>query len=107
MIKKEIAILLPYKENYNINRAGAASIWIKDYLSLSKLKNKTVIYGNLEKKIKPLTKNFINIDLTGKIIKKNIRYTEILYEDCKKKKYSIIEIHNRPESLRFLLKKKN
>ena len=106
MIKKEIAILLPYKENYNINRAGAASIWIKDYLSLSKLKNKTVIYGNLEKKIKPLTKNFINIDLTGKIIKKNIRYTEILYEDCKKKKYSIIEIHNRPESLRFLLKKK-
>ena len=106
MIKKEIAILLPYKENYNINRAGAASIWIKDYLSLSKLKNKTVIYGNLEKKIKPLTKNFINIDLTGKIIKKNIRYTEILYEDCKKKKYSIIEIHNRPESLRFLIQKK-
>ena len=85
MIKKEIAILLPYKENYNINRAGAASIWIKDYLSLSKLKNKTIIYGNLEKKIKPLTNNFINIDLTGKIIKKNIRYTEILFEDCLKK----------------------
>ena len=106
MIKKEIAILLPYKENYNINRAGAASIWIKDYLSLSKLKNKTIIYGNLEKKIKPLTSNFINIDLTGKIIKKNIKYTEILYKDCKKKKYSIIEIHNRPESLRFLLQKK-
>ena len=106
MIKKEIAILLPYKENYNINRAGAASIWIKDYLSLSKLKNKTIIYGNLEKKIKPLTSNFINIDLIGKIIKKNIKYTEILYKDCKKKKYSIIEIHNRPESLRFLLQKK-
>ena len=106
MIKKEIAILLPYKENYNINRAGAASIWIKDYLSLSKLKNKTIVYGNLDKKIKPLTNNFINIDLTGKVIKKNIRYTEILFEDCKKKNYSIIEIHNRPESLRFLLKKK-
>ena len=105
MIKKEIAILLPYKENYNINRAGAASIWIKDYLSLSKLKNKTIVYGNLDKKIKPLTNNFVNIDLTGKLIKKNIRYTEILFEDCLKKKYSIIEIHNRPESLRFLLKK--
>ena len=106
MIKKKIAILLPYKENYNINHAGAASIWIKDYLSLSKLKNKTTIYGNLEKKLKPLTTNFKNIDLTGKVIRKSLRYTEILYKDYLKKKYSIIEIHNRPESLLFLLKKK-
>ena len=35
MIKKKIAILLPYKENYTENYAGAASIWVKDYLSLS------------------------------------------------------------------------
>ena len=106
MIKKKIAILLPYKENYTINHAGAASIWIKDYLSLSKLKNKTMVYGNLQTKLKPLTNNFTNIDLTGKVIRKSLRYTEILYNDFLKKKYSIIEIHNRPESLLFLLKKK-
>jgi len=106
MIKKEIAILLPYKENYTINHAGAASIWIKDYLSLSKLKNKTMIYGNLKKKLKPLTANFSNIDLKGRFISKNLRYTEILYNDYIKKKYLIIEIHNRPESLLFLIKKK-
>tara|TARA_B110000114_G_scaffold62775_1_gene66694 strand:- start:425 stop:2509 length:2085 start_codon:yes stop_codon:yes gene_type:complete len=106
MIKKEIAILLPYKENYTIKHAGAVSIWVKDYLSLSKLKNKTIIYGNLKKDLKPLTTNFSNIDLKGRFISKNLRYTEILYNDYIKKKYLIIEIHNRPESLLFLLKKK-
>ena len=106
MIKKEIAILLPYKENYTLNQAGAASIWVKDYLSLSKLKNKTMIYGNLKKKLKPLTANFSNIDIKGKFIKKNLRYTEVLYNNYIKKKYLIIEIHNRPESLLFLIKKK-
>ena len=58
----KIAILLPYKENYTINKAGAASIWVKDYLSNSKLKNLTTIYGNLDKKDQPLTKNFINFE---------------------------------------------
>ena len=105
-MKNNIAILLPYKEKYNINKAGAASIWVKDYLSKSKLKNYTTVYGNLDNNDKPLTKNFFNIDLTNKIIKKNIAYTEKLYQEFLKKKFSIIEIHNRPESLLYLLRKK-
>ena len=51
-MKNRIAILLPYKENYNINKAGAASIWVKDYLKLSRLNNQTIVYGNLDKKFK-------------------------------------------------------
>ena len=35
---KDIAILLPYKENFTEKKAGAASIWVKDYLNKSKLK---------------------------------------------------------------------
>ena len=65
-MKKNIAILLPYKEKYNLNKAGAASIWVKDYLSISKLNNQTLVFGNLEKQDKPLTKNFVNIDITLK-----------------------------------------
>ena len=60
MSKKKIAILLPYKENYTNNSAGAASIWLKDYIKKSKLYNQTRIYGNIETKEKPLTQNFIN-----------------------------------------------
>ena len=105
-MKKNIAILLPYKEKYNLNKAGAASIWVKDYLSISKLKRQTLIFGNLDKKDKPLTKNFVNIDLTKTFIRKNIQYTKHLYDYHLKNKFNIIEIHNRPESLLYLIKKK-
>ena len=105
-MKKNIAILLPYKEKYNLDKAGAASIWVKDYLSISKLKRQTLIFGNLDKKDKPLTKNFVNIDLTKAYIRKNIQYTKHLYDYHLKNKFNIIEIHNRPESLLYLIKKK-
>ena len=105
-MKKDIAILLPYKEKFNINKAGAASIWVKDYLLSSKLNFKTTVYGNLEKKDKPLLKNFKNINLDKVFIKKNISYTEKFYNECLNNNFKIIEIHNRPESLVYLIKKK-
>ena len=86
-MKNKIAILLPYKEKYNINKAGAASIWVKDYLSLSKLNKQTIVYGNLPKKDTPLTKNFINIDLSKTLLRKNISYTEKLYKEYLKKNF--------------------
>ena len=94
------------KKNIILDKAGAASIWVKDYLSISKLKNQTLIFGNLDKKDKPLTKNFVNIDLTKTYIRKNIQYTKHLYDYHLKNKFNIIEIHNRPESLLYLIKKK-
>jgi len=105
-MKKDIAILLPYKEKYNVKHAGAASIWVKDYLTLSKLNSRTIVYGNLDDTLKPLTSNFKNINLEKKIIRKNISYTNKLYKEYLIKHFSIIEIHNRPESLLYLIKKK-
>ena len=83
---------------------GAASIWVKDYLSISKLKDKTIVYGNLKKSLKPLTKNFKNIEISKTILSKNIFYTKQLFNEYKKNKFSIIEIHNRPESLVYMIK---
>ena len=47
-MKKSIAILLPYKEKYTVNKAGAASIWVSDYLKKSALRDKTMVFGNLQ-----------------------------------------------------------
>ena len=55
---KEIAILLPYKENFTESNAGAASIWVKDYLNKSSLKSRSTVYGYLSDNLKPLLKNF-------------------------------------------------
>ena len=103
---KDIAILLPYKENFTENNAAAASIWVKDYLSKSKLKSKTLVYGNLNKNSKPLSKNFKNLHLGNTFLSKNALYTSKFYDEYLKNKFKIIEIHNRPESLIFLIKKK-
>ena len=104
-MKNEIAILLPYKEQYTKDNAGAASIWVKDYINKSKFKDRTIVYGNLNKKFKPFTNNFKSINFDGYNLKKNISYTEKLYQEFQKYKFKIIEIHNRPESLIYLLKK--
>ena len=103
---KDIAILLPYKENFTEKSAGAASIWVKDYLNKSKLKKKSIVYGSLENNSKPLLKNFRNLNIGNKFIKKNISYTNELYKEYKKYNFKIIEIHNRPESLLYLINKK-
>ncbi len=101
---KRIAILLPYKEKFTEDNAGAASIWVKDYLNQSSLKNNTTVYGFLPKNKKPLLKNFKNLDLSDFFLRKNLSYTQKFFQEYKKKRFDIIEIHNRPESLNYLLK---
>ena len=103
---KDIAILLPYKETYTKNSAGAASIWIKDYMNKSSLSKNSLIYGNIDKSEKPLTSNFKNISLNDSFFSKTKSYMSFFYNDYKKFNFKIIEIHNRPEYLKFLINKK-
>ena len=85
-MKKEIAIILPYKEIYSDNFAGAASIWIKDYNKLSSLSSKTIIYGNLDKGKKPLSNNFKNLKITRTAFSKTKKYISLFYKDYLKYK---------------------
>lgn len=105
-MKKKIAIILPYKEIYSENYAGAASIWVNDYNKLSKLSKHTIIYGNLKKNLKPLTNNFKNIEIKNKSFSKTKEYIDFFYKDSLNHNFEIIEIHNRPEYLNYLIKKK-
>jgi len=104
-MKKKIAILLPYKEKYTLKRAAAASIWLKDYLNKSKLSDQTLVYGNLENNEKAITKNFVNLNISNIKFKKNYFYTKKFLQHHYKNNFEIIEIHNRPESLVYLVKK--
>jgi len=100
-MEKKIAILLPYKEKFTSDKAGAASIWVKDYLMGSRFKDTTFVYGNLEKKFKPILNNYRNIDINRFYVKKNLSYTKKFYDYCVLNRHKIIEIHNRPESLLY------
>ena len=105
-MKKKIAILLPYKEKYTTKDAAAAAIWVKDYLNKSELKNQTLVFGNLGKNKHPITNNFVNLNISNIKFKKNYFYTKKFFDKYKKHKFEIVEIHNRPESLVYLLNKK-
>ena len=97
--KKKIAVLLPNKEDYSLNKAAAASIWVNDY-NEGKIINKQLIFGIASSS--PLSKNFINLRIEN-IINNSFFY---LRNFIKKLPNSIkvIEIHNRPHFFFFLKK---
>ena len=47
-MKKKIAILLPYKEQFTKKKSSAASIWVYDYLKRSKHNKATTVFVNLD-----------------------------------------------------------
>ena len=56
----KISILLPYKENYSKEYAGAVSIFVNGVNKYSKFKNKIKVYGNTDYS-NLLSKNYINL----------------------------------------------
>ena len=91
-----IAILLPFKENYTSNKAGAVSLFINDINNQSKFRSKTTIFGSTNEK-KFLSSNYINIKIRKKIFKSsNISYVKEFLNKIKKDNTKIIEVHNRP-----------
>ena len=100
----KIAILLPYKENFSSEYAGAVSIFINGTVLKSKYKNTTYVYGNTNFK-KDLLKNYIDLSLNKKkIIESNSNF--YVNNFIKKKNVinsDIVEIHNRPNYIKKIL----
>ncbi|MDA7447583.1 glycosyl transferase family 1, partial [Candidatus Pelagibacter ubique] len=100
-----ISILLPYKENYASNNAGAVSLFVKDITNNSIYQRTTKIFGNTIHK-NFLSANYINLTFDKKIffssnnqyVNSFINYKETLNSD-------LIEVHNRPNYIRLIKKK--
>ena len=97
------AIILPLKENFSLENFGAVSIWVKDYLSISK-NNDLIFCRKLHKKDKYILKNVSPISIDGKLFT-NSKYIKKINLEIIKKKITIVEIHNRPEYAFYLIKK--
>ena len=105
--KLKIATILPYKENYSVDKASAASLWVSEFYAKSKFKKHNFIYGHTKSK-KYLTKNYININLKNlksKIKSTTNEYAVKLIKDLNYKNFNIVEIHNRPQLLDKLMDK--
>ena len=74
----KISVLLPYKEDYSPDYAGAVSLFVNDINKKSIFKNSTYIYGNTLSK-KKLSSNYINLDLKKKSCRAQVKFTLSLF----------------------------
>ena len=98
----KISVLLPYKENFSENYAGAVSIFVRDTIQNSQFFKTSYVFGNMTYK-KAFLKNYINIDLDRSFLQSNSKNYVSKFLDIEKQINSeIIEIHNRPNYIQYL-----
>jgi len=97
----KISILLPYKENFSKEYAGAVSIFVNGVNKYSKFKNNINVYGNTNYS-NLLSKNYINLPFKKRLFQSSSKtYVNNFLINEKKRKSKIIEIHNRPNYLKY------
>ena len=100
-----IAILLPYKENFSSEYPGAVSLFVNDTSRISKYKKNIVVFGNTS--FKNIFKiKYINVNLSKNPLASQTRaYVNSFINLQKKFSFSIIEVHNRPIYINQIYKK--
>ena len=99
----KISILLPYKENFSPDYAGAVSLFINDTIKYSAFKNTSTVYGYTEYK-KKFKNSYVNIETSKRLFfSSNKDYVKKFISIEKKSQSDLIEIHNRPIYLNFLV----
>ena len=81
----KISILLPYKENFSPDYAGAVSIFIKDTVIKSKYKKNITVYGNTKLKNK-FKLSYINLNYKKSFIKSSSKSYILEFLKNEKKK---------------------
>ena len=100
----KISILLPYKENFSPEYAGAVSLFVKDTTLRSKFRSNITVFGHTEYK-KKFVVNYINIPFSKKLLQSGSKsYVNNFLELEEKNPSDIIEIHNRPNYLEYFNK---
>ena len=103
----KISILLPYKENFSPEYPGAVSLFINDTSKLSRYKKNIKVYGNTEFK-KIFSIKYQNIVLNKKFIgSQSKKYVHKFIDYERKEPSDLIEVHNRPNYLRYLSERLN
>ena len=101
----KISILLPYKENFTHEAAGAVSLFVHQIWNVSKYKGKIKIYGSTNYK-KYLNKNYKNIKFEKNIFRSSSKmYVDNFLNNAEVINSDIIEVHNRPHYIKFIKKK--
>ncbi|MDC2997030.1 glycosyltransferase [Candidatus Pelagibacter sp.] len=99
----KISILLPLKENFSPSYAGAVSLFVNDTLEYSKFKKEITVFGQTKFK-KKFNKKYFNIGVNKSLFQsRNKNYVKQFIKKEKQLNSKIIELHNRPIYLKYLI----
>ena len=99
-----ISILLPYKENFSPEYAGAVSLFVNDTLKISKHKNNSIVFGNTNYK-KIFNLKYQNLPISKMLFQsQSKKYINEFINYELKRNSDLIELHNRPIYLSYLSK---
>ena len=99
----KISILLPYKENFSPNYAGAVSLFVNDTVTISKYKKKITVFGNTHF-LRKFNLKYQNINIPKIFLgSQSKRYVKEFCKIENNDKSDLIEIHNRPNYLPYLI----
>ena len=100
-----ISILLPFKENYAYNSAGAVSLFVNDIVRKSIFKKTINIFGSTSDK-PYLSSNYKNIIFKKNLLlSSNYQYVESFINLDEAVNSDLIEVHNRPKYVNHIRKK--
>ena len=100
----KISILLPLKENFSPEYPGAVSLNINETQKISKFNKNITIFGNTKYK-KKFNHKYVNLKINKKIFSsQNKEYVNSFINIEKKRDSDLIEIHNRPIYIKYLVK---
>ena len=103
----KISILLPFKENFSPEYAGAVSLYIDQITKKSLYKKNITVFGSTHFK-KKLSTKYKNIYIEKLFFQSNqVKYIKRFIELQKKEPTDLIEVHNRPLYLKELVKNLN
>tara|TARA_B100000767_G_C19772739_1_gene540933 strand:+ start:300 stop:2423 length:2124 start_codon:yes stop_codon:yes gene_type:complete len=96
----KISILLPYKENFSPNYAGAVSLFVNDINKKSKFKKNIYVFGSMNFK-ENLSNKYVNLKFNRKFYESSSAlYVKTFLKHEKKLNSDIIEVHNRPNYIK-------
>ena len=103
----KISILLPFKENFSPEYAGAVSLYIDQITKKSLYKKNITVFGSTHFK-KKLSTKYKNIYIKKLFFQSNqVKYIKRFIEIHKIEPADLIEVHNRPLYLKELVKNLN
>jgi glycosyltransferase involved in cell wall biosynthesis len=99
-----IKILLPYKETFSPQYAGAISLLVKNEYAFSCYSASTTVYGRLHDKpvFEGITFNGLKPRRRLGLGSKNIGLARAFFKELKQDKTDLVELHNRPYLFHYL-----